>query len=259
MQRRISTLLLTMLALASATWMLSACSSTQTSEAADQDLSLPQYEIKIKPTSLPTHTPDGYDLTLRFELRSVAPFPLRSIVQEIEQRVEVVLPSGRRVVEDYSLVEAFELTTEEVMPDGTYRYTLHPLQRDRHFEAGYDSRHPTGTVVNTQRRIRIYPAQVEGEDSTWLGFSHLPQNRLGEVKTRVGKNFNRNYQERHRTTGRIVADDRARSHTYSIRFHWENTPKDKVRTSLVVNLDPALRGGSRIDPKLPLPSFAAGE
>jgi|GEM_PF-2764672 len=239
---------------------LAACSSVEPQGGA-LEVQLPPYSVRVLPESTPTFSADGYDATLRFRLTSTEPFPMRHLVQEIHQLVEIRRPDGKRAQEIYTLVEAFELTSHEVMGDGSHRYTLHPLQRDRHYEAGYNHNHEPGTLVMTTRRVTLYPANVKDQDATWLGFAHLPANRDGSVKTRVGANFNRRYQQRHRTQGVIVADDRRNARHYTLRYRWELQAQGKVKASFMLDMDPDLREDSipTIDPELPPPSFAVGD
>lgn len=113
------------------------------------------------------------------------------------------------------LVECFDT------PNGTFSY-------------GWDQH--SWRTNSTHRRMRVYPGSVEGVDRM-NGFAQLPQNRLGTAVTNIGPYFNARYQwnygpngedpdpiygVNHRTTGRIIEDDRENS------MWWEITCIDGV-------------------------------
>lgn len=123
---------------------------------------------------------------------------------------EIFLPDGSR------LVEVFRT------PNGRFCRN----QRDHH-SSHWDST-PTRPYV---RRMFVYPGNVEGVDWTPRGFAQLPQNLDGTIKTSIGKGFNKKYQKKHETKGRITASDRTMGFWWTIEFN-----KGKVRVIV-----PALR------------------
>lgn len=85
-------------------------------------------------------------------------------------------------------------------------------------ESKFD-RHWTSTHSGYQRRrMRLYPATVEGMDLSAIGFGHLPQNRDGSKVTNIGPNFNEKHQEKYETHGKVVSDDRDNSIFWSIDY-----------------------------------------
>lgn len=77
----------------------------------------------------------------------------------------------------------------------------------------YDVHH--SNIIYEKRKMFVYPANVEGVDYSFNYFAHLPQNLTGSVKTNIGPNFNKRYQDGHQTRGKIVSEDRAKG------FYWE--------------------------------------
>ena len=109
---------------------------------------------------------------------------------------EVYLPGGS------VLVEVFRL------PHGQFlrcSYDHHTIKHDKDFQGIYN------------RKMFIYPATAEGVD--WDDdFAHLPQNRDGSVKTLIGRDFNKSYQEDHETRGKVVTDKKEAGFWWSIEW-----------------------------------------
>lgn len=81
------------------------------------------------------------------------------------------------------------------------------------------------------RYMVIYPANVEGAMQTPSGFAHLPQNKDGTAKTTVDHGFNRWYQDRYPTTGRVVKHKRDNPTIWALR--WENGKLDVTKLEKV--------------------------
>lgn len=202
---------------------------------------VPEYSIEIMTIEEPEFSHNGYDVRLTFDLVSEAPFPYSHLVQEIVQSTSMTLGNGRPVSSEISLVEAFRLRSRGVGDDGRWYYSLEPNQRDRHFESGFQEAHPNLREVRVKRKVRLYPAVVEGADFTSLGFAHLPANRDGSVETRVPPEFNRRYQQSHMTRGRVLFDDRdLGSQSYNINYRWERNQGGNV------SFDGAIRANGEI-------------
>lgn len=74
--------------------------------------------------------------------------------------------------------------------------------------------------LNSETHCVVYPATVEDIDATTTGFGHLPENRDGTVKTRIGPGFNSSYQKKYKTQGRVVKDLRAKATRW--RIEWKD-------------------------------------
>ena len=185
---------------------------------------LPPYTLEVQVRGEPEHDEDRYEVSLGFELRAEDEFAYNAVVQEIVQEVVYERYDGRKIRETLVLVESFKLKRIGKDEDGRVVYRLPSFQRDRHYERGYLSVGPMIKQIDVWRVVRYYPGYVEKADWTDLGFAHLPQNRDASMVTDIPENFNESHQRSHEIKGRIVQDDRAGSHWYSMRYHWWREP-----------------------------------
>lgn len=148
-------------------------------------------EIALELTKVETRD-KGFEIHLEFTEWSHH----KGIIQEIE-----LLSLDGTV--SYTLVEYFGT------PNGVYGDTL------------YD-RHRTTNANYQIRRMRLYPATVEGIHLTSTRFGHLPQNRDGSMVTSIHPNFNKEYQDNYPTTGRVVDDDRDNSIFWGIDYFYQH-------------------------------------
>ena len=107
---------------------------------------------------------------------------------------EITLSSGVTIVECF------------YTPDGQ----LLPWQRDYHYMETPWPYH--------MRSMVVYPGEVEGADTTILGFAMLPENRDGSVKTTTGLLFNEQYRKNHKLQGRIVDCDKSMGVTWTLVY-----------------------------------------
>lgn len=107
---------------------------------------------------------------------------------------EIIFDNGRTIVECFQT------------PNGR----LFVGQRDRHWE--------TQPWPSSWRYMFVYPATVDGADTTPFGFAMLPENRDGSVKTTTGTAFNEGYRSRHEVRGRVVADAKHLGIVWTINY-----------------------------------------
>lgn len=189
--------------------------------------SLPPYTLELEIRSGPEFDTDGYEFTLGFNLVAENEFSYNAIAQEIVQQTIYYRYDGREIRKTLTLVEAFKLHRVGTDRDDNVRYRLPPMQRDGHHDSGYLSVGPMIKQIDVYRVVRYYPAFIEGTDSTYLGFAHLPANKDESIRTNIPDSFNKKYQKNYIETGRIVQDDRSRSGWYSLHFHWWREPTGK--------------------------------
>ena len=89
--------------------------------------------------------------------------------------------------------------------------------KDGEMTSTFDKHSATGIKAFYVRRMRVYPASVEGVDYNG-SFAQLPSNKDGSVITNISPRFNENYQKKHKTQGTIVDDDRENSIFWTIIF-----------------------------------------
>lgn len=141
----------------------------------------------------------------------------------------------------------FEGIAQEIELD-TDIYLVEYFKLDNgEFEPNHWDQHSISfSFPKTVRRMRIYPANVEGVDYEDGIFAQLPQNKDGSVKTNIGPYFNAKYQWKsgpggeapdpkygvnHKTTGKVTADDRENS------AWWEVIHERGVLTIILPNGD----------------------
>ena len=244
-----------LLALAVMIGLLGGCASFGPTGEAVPPETLPPYTLDILQMGEPSVSDDGYEVILRFEICADAPFPYRSLIQEIEQTATYEFADGKQSRENLTLVEAFRLDSWPNRTDaGKWIYALEPFQRDRHFEAGFAATQAEVAQIEVRRDVTIYPAVIENADFTFLGFAHLPGNREGSVKTIIPDNFNRRYQGSHQTQGKVVVDDRAQgSRHYHFVYTWKRKPDGHVHAKMIFSPD------GKLDRNLDSAAGGAGE
>lgn len=221
---------------------------------------LPPYRVELATEDEPAVKTDGYEWRLRFNVRSRGPFPYSHLIQEIRQTAIHTLASGAAESYVITLVETFRLSPNPTRDGDDWVYSLEPFQRDKHFESGFEGTNEMVREITIKRDIRLYTAVVEGADFTLLGFAHLPGNKEGSIATAIPANFNRTYQESHKTQGRIVVDDRERgSHCYGFEYSWRRSSSGVPAACLSIDPDRARPDDTMILPARPATAAGAGE
>jgi hypothetical protein len=194
--------------------------------------SLP-YSITVRPTAPAVVTADGFRAELEFEV--VSPYDLRrnSLVQELRQEVLIEYRNGRVERRAMTLVEAFLLRLAYVDAAGLSHYRLLAGQRDNHSLYGLgEGLAPQVVRVSVRRDVFAYVANVYDADFTRSGFAHLPHNQDGSVVTNAPPTFNRHYQQRYQTMGRVTDSGDSLGIVY--RFEYELRPNEG-ETSFIVS------------------------
>jgi len=221
------------------------CGSSRGFSPIEQGLSQGlELKVSVLPRSAPVASHDGFEVIVDFQVEATGPMPYRHLVQEIEQTMTQVGGDGRVHRESVVLVEAFRLSFDGES-GGRLRFGLEPFQRDRHYDSGYASGIEKLREITVERRVRVYPALVEGADWTFYGFAHVPENRDGSLMTNIPPNFNRSHQERFQMRGRVVADAREASREYVLRYEWRGGgPGTKGEAVASLTLAPSAEEGN---------------
>lgn len=89
---------------------------------------------------------------------------------------------------------------------------------------------------NARRIMVTYPGEIKGADQTESGFAQLPQNKDGTAITNTGPYFNKWYQDKYETKGRITRHKRDNPTVWILR--WKNgkvtwkIPENKERAKM---------------------------
>ncbi|MBX3473895.1 MAG: hypothetical protein KF754_05890 [Planctomycetes bacterium] len=187
------------------------------------------YHITVRAWGPATVTPDGFEA--RFDFHIVSPLDLRRncMVQELQQEITLTRTDGQVRRRSLSLVEAFRLRLLNVDAQGMYHYGLAPGQRDRHSWAGLTEYGPEIAQVRLERRVFAYVANVADADFSDNGFAHLPRNEDGTLASTVGPNFNKAYQQRHETRGRVFYSANGLGVVYRMNYQLRRAAGENVR------------------------------
>jgi len=156
--------------------------------------------------------------------RPPVPFPnIGASVQIKLNDTEATLTDFDVSINFYEWEEDYEFLVQEIfLPNGTTLVEVFRMENGQQLTCRYD--HHSVEFENAffgvyNRRMFLYPANVEGVD--WeKNFGHLPENRDGSVKTTIKENFNKDYQKKHETQGRIIDDKHDEGFWWSIE--WKN-------------------------------------